>query len=73
MRRTGAVITKVACTNPKCANYGRRKSVASAMLIGYDPKVCPICRERMKVVEQINASGNALAPAANLAETVVRN
>jgi hypothetical protein len=54
------VITKVACTNPKCANYEKRKSVASAMLTGYDPKVCPICDGKMKAVEQINTSGKGM-------------
>jgi hypothetical protein len=51
------VITKVACTNPKCANYGKTKSVASVMLTGYNYKVCAICGGKMKVVEQINTSG----------------
>jgi len=51
------VITKVACTNSKCANHRKPKSVASAMLTGYDPKVCAICGGKMKVVEQINTSG----------------
>jgi len=51
------VITRVACTNPKCANYRKKKSVASAMLTGYDPKVCPICGGKMKVVEQVNTGG----------------
>lgn len=52
------MITKVACTNPKCANYRKIKSVASAMLSGYDPKVCAICGGKTKVVEQINTSGS---------------
>jgi hypothetical protein len=51
------VITKVACTDKECANYGKAVSVAVMMLNGQDQKVCVVCGAKTKVVEQSNASG----------------
>jgi len=51
------LITHVSCRNPECSNYGAKKAVVSAEILGMNPKVCPACGSAMKVAKQINVSG----------------
>ena len=50
------MITKVACENTECSEYNVTKPVASAMLMGLNPNVCPQCGGRMAPVERIKSS-----------------
>jgi transcription initiation factor IIE alpha subunit len=47
------MVTFYRCKNPKCPNFEVRKSVASAMVLGANPKVCPACGEEMRIATQI--------------------
>ncbi len=57
------MVTKVACTNPDCPSFNKAKTVVSAMILGMNPKVCPLCGGHMKVVAQVNTSGKGMRKA----------
>jgi hypothetical protein len=50
------MVTFVKCSNLKCSEYNKEKSVVSADILRMDATKCPACGSHMKVARQINVS-----------------
>jgi hypothetical protein len=59
------MVTKVKCVNTSCRNYGVKKSVASAGILGADYRKCPACGGRTVAAERTKPTRRPPSRASN--------